>query len=229
MGSLVNTSHPQCCQIPAAVHQLPANILQHVSHLCEPVWTAACYPQAAPLHSLLCQDGLAQSCCYILYRAGSRAALPTLPGGEITPIMMTALTQQAVRAVPSPQIILPSASGASPALSPAKPRPQLRIPRERRRQLASEDPLPLYLSVPSGPVSSQSHPFSSQLLSSSQVEREGVSWLLLPGWEEYDGLIQYGAALNTGELLHWCPCPCSVSCMLKHTQARSALSSMSGM
>ncbi|KAL0033603.1 hypothetical protein WJX79_007018 [Trebouxia sp. C0005] len=130
-------------------------------------------------------------------RAGSRAALPTLPGGEITAIMMTALTQQAIRGVPSPHIILPS---PSPAPSPVKARAQLRIPRDRRRQLASEASLPLYMPLPSGPLATQSHPFSSQLLSSAQNERRGVAWQLLPGWEGYDSLSESGAAINTGSL-----------------------------
>ena len=115
--------------------------------------------------------------------------------------MMTALTQQAIRAVPSPHIILPSPSGASPAPSPVKPRPQLRIPRDRRRQLASEASLPLYTPFPSGPLATQSHPFSSQLLSSAQTERQGVMWQLLPGWEGYDSLHEGGAAINTGQRL----------------------------
>ena len=113
--------------------------------------------------------------------------------------MMTALTQQTIRAVPSPHIILPSPSGASPAPSPVKARAQLRIPRDRRRQLASKASLPLYMPFPSGPVATQSHPFSSQLLSSAQIERQGVVWQLLPGWEGYDSLHEGGAAINTGQ------------------------------
>ncbi len=115
--------------------------------------------------------------------------------------MMTALTQQAIRAVPSPHIILPSPSGASPAPSPVKARAQLRIPRERRRQLASEASLPLYTPLPSGSLATQSHPFSSQLLSSAQIERQGVVWQLLPGWQGYDSLNEGGAAINTGQRL----------------------------
>ncbi len=147
----------------------------------------------------LCIDGLSNPFVFVCNRAGSRAALPTLPGGEISSIMMTALTQQAIRAVPNSQIVLPSASGASPASPPPKARSQLRVPKERRRQLASEDPLSLYVPVPSGTESSQSHPLGSQLLSPAQIEREGVSWLLLPGWEGFDSLMQYGMAVNTGE------------------------------
>lgn len=112
--------------------------------------------------------------------------------------MMTALTQQAIRGVPSPHIILPS---PSPAPSPVKARAQLRIPRDRRRQLASEASLPLYMPLPSGPLATQSHPFSSQLLSSAQNERRGVAWQLLPGWEGYDSLSESGAAINTGQRL----------------------------
>lgn len=115
--------------------------------------------------------------------------------------MMTALTQQAIRAVPSPHIILPSPSGASPAPSPVKARLQLRIPRERRRQLASQASLPLYTPLPSGSLATQSHPFSSQLLSSAQIERQGVVWQLLPGWEGYDSLNECGAAINSGQRL----------------------------
>ena len=132
------------------------------------------------------------------YRAGSRAALPTLPGGEMSAIMMTTLTQQAIRAVPTPQIVLPSAHRASQAPQP-KPRHQLRVPKDRRRQMATEEPLPVYTRAPAGPPSSQSHPFSSQLLSSAQIEREGISWLLLQGWEGYDSLMRFGATLQTGD------------------------------
>lgn len=112
--------------------------------------------------------------------------------------MMTTLTHQAIRAVPTPQIVLPSALGAPPTPQP-KSRHQPRVPRERRRQLASEDPLPLYTPAPAGPPSSQSHPFASQLLSSVQVQREAVSWLLLPGWEGYDNLMHFGTLLQLGE------------------------------
>ena len=118
---------------------------------------------------------------------------------------MTALTQQAIKAVPNPHIVLPLAGGPFSASSPAKARPQLRIPKEVRRQLASEDPLPVHTSAPSGQVSSQTHPFSSQLLSSAQIEHEGVSWLLLPGWEGYDSLMQFGQTLNIGKLQHYAP------------------------
>lgn len=110
---------------------------------------------------------------------------------------MTTLTQQAVRAVPTPQIVLPLAPRASQAAQ-AKPRHQQRVPRDRRRQLATEEPLPVYTPAPSGPPSSQSHPLSSQLLSSAQIEREGISWLLLQGWEGYDSLMHFGNALQTG-------------------------------
>lgn len=113
--------------------------------------------------------------------------------------MMITLTQQAIRAVPTPQIVLPSASRVSQAAQP-KPRHQLRVPKDRRRQMATEEPLPIYTPTepPSGPPSSQIHPFSSQLLSSAQIEREGVSWLLLQGWEGYDSLMHFGTALQTG-------------------------------
>ena len=133
------------------------------------------------------------------HRAGSRAALPALPGGEISSIMMTTLTQQAIRAVPTPQIVLPSAPRASQAAQP-KPRHQLRVPKDRRRQMAIEEPLPIYTPTgpPTGPPSSQIHPFSSQLLSSAQIEREGVCWLLLQGWEGYDSLMHFGFVLQTG-------------------------------
>ena len=112
---------------------------------------------------------------------------------------MTALTQQAIKAVPTPQIVLPTVPRPSQAAQP-KPRHQLRVPKDRRRQMATEEPLPVY--TPAGPSagtpSSQSHPFSSQLLSSAQVEREGVSWLLLQGWEGYDSLMHFGTVLQTG-------------------------------
>ena len=112
--------------------------------------------------------------------------------------MLTTLTQQAIRAVPTPQIVLPSALGAPPTPQP-KPRHLPRVPKERRRQLASEDPLPMYNTTPAGSPSSQSHPFASQLLSSVQVQREAVSWLLLPGWEGYDSLMHFGTLLQQGE------------------------------
>lgn len=133
-------------------------------------------------------------------RAGSRAALPTLPGGEISSIMMTTLTQQAIRAVPAPQIVLPSAPRASQAAQP-KPRHQLRVSKDRRRHMATEEPLPVYTPAgsPAGPLSSQSHPFSSQLLASAQIEHEGISWLLLQGWEGYDSLMHFGNLLQTGD------------------------------
>ena len=112
--------------------------------------------------------------------------------------MLGMLTQQAIKAVPSSQIILPTALGADPTSQP-KPRHQSRVPRDRRRQLASEDPLSVYTLAPAGPPSSQTHPFTSQLLSSAQIEREAVSWLLLQGWEGYDSLMNFGAKLQSGE------------------------------
>ena len=149
------------------------------------------------------------------HRAGSKAALPALPGGEISSSMMTTLTQQAIRAVPTPQIVLPTVPRASQAAQP-KPRHQLRVHKDRRRQMATEEPLPVY--TPAGPSpatsSSQSHPFSSQLLSSAEVEREGVSWLLLQGWEGYDSLMHHGTVLQTGskQSLHKPSC-CALDCL----------------
>lgn len=155
-----------------------------------------CTIPAAPLH-VVCSDDRYSLAALNICRAGSRAALPPLPGGEISSIMMTTLTQQAVKAVPSPQIVLPSAPRASQAPQ-TKPRHQQRVPRDRRRQLATEEPLPVYSLAPAGAPSSQTHPFTSQLLSSAQIEREGVSWLLLQGWEGYDSLMHFGSALQTG-------------------------------
>ena len=128
---------------------------------------------------------------------------------------MTTLTQQAIRAVPTPQIVLPTAPRAAQAAQP-KPRHQLRVPKERRRQMATDEPLPVYTPAgpPAGTPSSQSHPFSSQLLSSAQIEREGVSWLLLQGWEGYDSLMHFGTVLQTGNQrsLHKPSC-CAPDCL----------------
>lgn len=128
---------------------------------------------------------------------------------------MTTLTQQAIRAVPTPQIVLPTAPRAAQAAQP-KPRHQLRVPKERRRHMAIEEPLPVYTPAgpPAGSPSSQSHPFSSQLLSSALIEREGVSWLLLQGWEGYDSLMHFGTVLQTGSkpLLHKSTC-CTPDCL----------------
>lgn len=162
-----------------------------------------CTLPAAPLH-VFCSDDRIHWLRFGKRRAGSRAALPTLPGGEISSIMMTTLTQQAVKAVPIPQIVLPSAPRASQAPQ-AKPRHQQRVPKDRRRQLATEEPMPVYTLAPAGPPSSQTHPFTSQLLSSAQIEREGVSWLLLQGWEGYDSLMHFGRALQTG-IMHFITC-----------------------
>lgn len=131
-------------------------------------------------------------------RMGSKAALPTLPGGEITSDMMTALSQQAIRGIPNPSIALPSAPGASPAPSPSKSRAQARIPKEHRRQLASEDPLPLYTSAGTGPLATHDRPFTSQLLQSVPLEHAGVLRLLLSGLEGYESLAKDGPVGNAG-------------------------------
>lgn len=134
----------------------------------------------------------------VLSRAGAKAALPVLPGGVITPAQLTSLAKQIVSAVPQSNITLPSAT--SPRIvSPTPQRTQQRLSKQRRHQLATEDPIPSYALHPSGPSSGESHPFKSQLLSSAAVEHEHRPWLLLPGWEGYGNLADYCTVPRTGE------------------------------
>lgn len=124
--------------------------------------------------------------------------MPALPGGEITTPQMTNLAKEIVSALPKPQVTLPTTAG-SRLSSPNPLRTQQRILKERRRQLATEDPIPSFSPHPLGPPSAESHFFKSQLLSSVAVEREHMPWVLLPGWEGYEDLMGYGTASQTGE------------------------------
>lgn len=77
-------------------------------------------------------------------------------------------------------------------------RPQQRISKDQRRQVASEELLSSYATHPAGAPSSESHPFQSQLLSSVTVEHEHFPWMLLPGWEGYESLVDFCTVPRTG-------------------------------
>ena len=113
---------------------------------------------------------------------------------------MASLAKQIITAVPQPRVTLPAAAGTRLA-SPNPLRTQQRISKEKRRQVASEEPLPSFSLHPGGPSSAESHPFKSQLLSSVAVEHEHKPWLLLPGWEGYESLMEYSTVPSKGEML----------------------------
>lgn len=145
---------------------------------------------------MLCIHIQSNGLFHALHRAGAKAALPALPGGEISATQMASLAQQIASTAPRSNITLPSATAAK-LNSPNPPRTQQRLSKQRRHQLATEDPIPSFSLHPSGPSSAESHPFKSQLLASVAVESEHRPWLLLPAWEGYGSLVDY------------CTVPCS--------------------